>query len=118
MNNTLEMILRAEEAARRGSPVRVFDWARAAELIVQHRPTTAGAGLRGDWGWTGGEIWTDGKINLDSYTYLASTHAEPEITLDDGEPIACGRLAEGSDWDSGTKWPPEALAILAAAGLV
>jgi len=100
----------------RNQPVMVFDWDRAAERIKETNPTRASAGLQGDWGWTGGRIWADGKPvpHGQTYTYLASTWATPELELD-GEREECFRLIDASpDWDQDTYWPLSALAILGA----
>lgn len=57
-------------------------------------------------------ILEDGKPCTNSYTYLASTWATPQIEID-GEFIDCYRMeSEVPGWDSGTKWPESALAIL------
>lgn len=99
--------------AAQGNEPRVFDWVKAAQLIKASGAKTAAAGLRGDWENTGGAILEDGKPVRDSYTFLRSVWAEPELTLDDGPEIECWRLqSEVPEWDAKTKWPPEALAIL------
>ena len=100
--------------ANRGEEMKVFDWDRAAQIIKDRKPMSAGAGLAGDWEWTGGDIYADGKpIPRDqTYTYLASTWATPELDID-GEIIDCFRMeSEVPGWDSGTYWPESALAIL------
>lgn len=90
----------------------VFDWDEAARRIVASGDTVASAGLRADWEFTGGDIFADGKPYLDSYTYLASTWATPEIEID-GVRSACFRMMSDSPgWDEHTKWPESALAIL------
>jgi hypothetical protein len=106
--------------ASRGNRVRVFDWDAAARLIVEREATVARAGLAGDWGYTGGTIFRNGKPviggddsdEVDAYTYLASTWATPELEID-GELIDCWRYADETEgWDANTKWPESALAIL------
>lgn len=101
------------EAARRsGAKQRVFDWDRDASLIAEKKPVEASAGLSGDWSYTGGDIWRDGSPVLDSYTYLSSNWAEPELDMD-GDVIGCWKYAdETPGWDSDTKWPASALAIV------
>jgi hypothetical protein len=76
--------------ASRGNEMMVFDWAKAARLVKERKPTIASAGLRGDWEYTGGEIWKDGKPvpEEETYVYLASTWAVPELELD-GEVVEC-----------------------------
>lgn len=100
--------------ANRGKEMMVFDWDRAARLIAESKPQSASAGLSGDWGCTGDEIYADGKIipDEDVYTYLASTWAEPELEMD-GKVIACFLMESECGWDSGTYWPESARAILA-----
>jgi hypothetical protein len=104
----------------RGKELMVFDWEKAAELIAERKPTKVSAGLAGDWEWTGGEIWEDGKPVTDSYTYLASTWATPELDID-GEIVECYRMQSatpgwdvGEGWGSDTKWPACALVIVGA----
>ena len=98
--------------ANRGKEMKVFDWDKATRLILERGATEAEAGLEGDWGWTGGPILEDGNPCMDSYTYLASTWATPQIEID-GEFIDCYRMeSEVPGWDSGTKWPESALVIL------
>ena len=100
--------------ANRGREVMVFDWEKAAELIKETKPQIATAGLRGDWEYTGGTIWKNGKPVFDSYTYLASTWAVPELHLD-GKIIPCYRMqSEVPEWHSDTKWPESVLEIVGA----
>lgn len=109
MNSVLAFML---GEATRQKPLMVFDWNKAATLIKERKPSVACAGLSNDWEWTGGTIFENGKPNLESYTYLASTWARPELELD-GESFACWVYqTESPEWDSGTKWPQSALDIL------
>ena len=102
----------AKGAANRGKELMVFDWDKAAQLINERKPECAYAGLRDDWEYTGGIIYRNGKPVKDSYTYLSSTWAVPELDLD-GEIIECYRMKhETPGWDSETKWPKSALLIL------
>lgn len=101
----------AKGQANRSKPLMVFDWAKAARLIKKHKPQTASAGLCGDWVYTGGEIYKYGEIVTDSYTYLASTWAEPELEMD-GEVYDCYIMGNKTKWDAHTKWPEEAIRIL------
>lgn len=99
-------------AANQGKPVKVFDWIKAAKLIKESGAKTASAGLSGDWEYTGGNIFEDGKPNREDYTYLASTWAIPELELDD-ETIDCWIYQKDSpNWNSDTKWPKEAIEII------
>jgi len=99
--------------ANRDQSQMVFDWAKAARIIKERCPCIAEAGLRGDWEWTGGTIWRDGApvSEADTYTYLASTWAVPELDVD-GNIIECYMMEDTTDWDAKTYWPPEALNIL------
>jgi hypothetical protein len=100
--------------ANRGREMRVFDWDRAAKLIRDSRPEVASAGLADDWEYTGGAIYRDGApVPVhDTYVFLASTWAAPELDLDD-EVTECWRYeSETPGWDQNTYWPESALAIL------
>ena len=59
----------------------VFDWDKAARIIAEKKPKVASAGLRGDWEYTGDDIYAAGEPIKDCYTYLASTWAVPELSL-------------------------------------
>jgi len=101
--------------ANRGREQKVFDWDKAANLIVNGRVVDASAGLGGDWEYTGGVILSEGQPHPEdkTYVYLASTWATPELSLDGGTPIPCWRWAnESPGWDSGTYWPESARKIL------
>lgn len=103
--------------ANRGKDLMVFDWDKAARIIKERGATSASAGLSGDWGYTGGNIFSDGKPNTESYTYLASTWATPELDVD-GDIIDCFIMEREVPEEWGTnysdiKWPESALAILA-----
>jgi hypothetical protein len=110
--DTLSAFARGQAA--KGNPQRVFDWDRAAELIKERQPKRAGAGLAGDWDYTGGSIYEDGKpVDADdTYTYLSSNWATPELDLD-GDVIDCWIYEKDSDgWGPSTYWPQSALDIL------
>lgn len=93
--------------------IMVFDWDKAARLINDKHPQYVEAGLRGAWECTGGTIYENGEPVMDSYTYLASTWAVPEIHLN-GEYIDCYKMqSETPGWDGDTKWAQSALDILA-----
>jgi hypothetical protein len=92
----------------------VFDWEKAARIIKERNAQEASAGLQSDWEWTGGKILSKGVPvpEEDTYTYLASTWAIPELEID-GEIVECYRMqSEVPDWGSETYWPLEALNIL------
>lgn len=90
----------------------VFDWVKAAQLIKERHPKVAAAGLARDWEYTGGSIWRDGRPvpQDDTYTYLASTWATPELDMD-GDIVDCYVMEDATSWDEHTYWPEEALAI-------
>lgn len=106
----------ARAQAAQGSPVRVFDWVKAARLIRERKPNFARAGLRADWEYTGGPIYANGAPvpQDETYTYLASLWAIPELDLD-GDIVECWVWAEGSGWDASTYWPDAALTELRGA---
>ena len=107
----------AKGEANRRNEQKVFDWDKAAELIKERNPRIASAGLSSDWEWTGGTIYQDNKPDFDSYTYLASTWATPELDLD-GNIFKCFKMqSEVPDWSSDTKWPQSALEILGFANV-
>ena len=96
----------------RNNPTMVFDWDKAAELIREYNSSYAAAGLQGDWEYTGGCIWNEGKPVFDDYTFLASTWATPELMMDN-QLIPCYRMEnEVPGWDAETKWPKSALEIV------
>lgn len=107
--NTLRAFEMNQQAIEAKSRARVFDWNKAAELIKDRKPKIANAGLKDDWEWTSGVIFLNGGIVRDSYTYLKSNWAEPQITLDNGDPIPCWVYADTVPWDAETKWPDSVL---------
>jgi len=114
--NTLRAFLVGQ--LNRGKEQKVFDWDRAAQIIVERGATEASAGLSGDWEWTGGQILQDGQPipQNDTYTFLASTWATPELDIN-GEIIPCFKMrSEVPDWNAKTYWPESALAILKTTG--
>lgn len=110
--DTMQAFMRGQ--ASRGDPMRVFDWDEAARRIRDKKPRVASAGLGGDWEYTGGTIYRNDKPvdKDDTYTYLASTWAVPELDLD-GEVDPCWKWQKDSPgWDAKTYWPESALEIL------
>lgn len=95
--------------ANRGREAMVFDWEEAERRIKASGTQNATAGLRGDWEWTGGPILENGRrLSADeSYTYLASTWAEPELDLCQGDgPEPCYRMrSQTPGWGATTRWP-------------
>lgn len=98
--------------AHRNREMMVFDWDEAARRIKASGCSEASAGLSGDWEWTGGMIFEDGQPDFDSYTFLSSTWAVPELEIN-GEVEPCYKMEhEVPGWGPGTKWPQSALDIL------
>ena len=92
---------------------KVFDWDKAAEILVSRGAKTARAGLSEDLEWTSGTILYGGKIvpKNETYTYLASTWAVPVLIIDEEE-IACFRMKSETGWTADTYWPESARKIL------
>lgn len=104
--------------ANRGKELMVFDWDKAAKLIKERNAQSASAGLQSDWEWTGGCILDEGKPvpEEDTYVYLASTWATPEIEIE-GKVYDCFIMESKvpKEWgDNYAKiyWPKSALKIL------
>jgi hypothetical protein len=122
--NSFQVFANGEAARKSGAESRVFDWNKAATLIKQHKPVYAGAGLRDDWEWTGGTIYRDGEpVNKEeTYTYLASNWAIPELklTFEDGRMLVLECWVWDNDvdnpekWDECSYWTKSALDILNA----
>lgn len=120
--NTAQAFMMGE--INHGNEVMVFNWLKAAEIIKERGAKEASAGLRGDWEYTGGRIFANGKPvdEKDTYTFLSSTWATPELEVE-GEIIECYMMQlEMLDlhergiiaglWGAETDWPQEALDIL------
>lgn len=110
--DTMSAFIRGQ--ASRGKELMVFDWEKAANLIKERKPHNVSAGLRGDWEWTGGEIYKNGKIipKNQTYVFLASTWAVPEIDID-GDILPCYKMQhEVPRWGSHTYFPKKAKDIL------
>jgi hypothetical protein len=109
----------AKLAKEKGNTQMAFDWDKAAEIIKEklklHPDLKAEAGLQGDWAYTGGTIFENGKPTNDEYTFLSSNWAKPTLILEwDGEEqeeIEC--LTDDNErFNSDTKWDDKSLAIL------
>ncbi len=112
--DTMSAFLRAKAAAQQGAELKVFDWVKSAQIIKERCAKNASAGLAGDWEWTGGQILKDGVPvdRKETYTYLASLWATPELEVD-GSVIPCFLMkSQKPEWDSDTYWPKEALDVL------
>lgn len=103
----------AMSQATTGKMSKVFDWDKAATLIVEKGAQSAEAGLMEDWNWTSGSILEGGKPILErNMSHLASRWATPVVVID-GEEIECWRHpSEVPEWDAETFWPSSALEIL------
>lgn len=95
---------------------KTFDWDKAAEIIKEKLKTdknlVAEAGLEGDWDYTGGVIFENGKPNSDDYTYLSSNWAIPTLIINDEEEIPCYTEDENTRFHSESKWDELSLSIL------
>lgn len=97
----------------RGKERMVFDWDKAAKLIVEKRPEIAVAGLDQDLEYTADVIFDQGNIMTDARPYLASTWATPVLIMDDVS-YNCYRMeSEVPEWDEHTVWPDSAKDIMA-----
>ena len=93
------------------SKMKVFDWHKAARIIVKYNAKKAKAGLAEDWFWTGGIIFEDEPVE-NEYAYLASVWATPIIVLNDDEDgIECWCWEDECDWDAKSMWPDSALEL-------
>jgi hypothetical protein len=106
-------MMRGQSAAARGAKKRVFDWNKAAKMILAVKPNVAIAGLSSDMSCTAGTIYKDGKPLTKSGAYLSSNWATPVIVMDDGNELPCWVYADWTDgWNANTLWPQSALDIL------
>lgn len=102
------------------NPHMAFDWDKAAQIIkekfLEHKDLKAEAGLQGDWGCTGGEIFENGNPVTYSYTFLSSNWATPTLILSYGgeeqEEIECYLIESESRFSSHSKWDEDSLKIL------
>ena len=90
----------------RDKELMVFDWNKAIELILKNKNSEIEAGLCGDWEWTGGLIFNEGEIipREETYTYLASLWATPQIRID-GCDYDCYIMESETNWDSESYYP-------------
>ena len=112
--------LGVQSKAAAGSPQKKFDWDKAAliikEKLIQNPDLVAEAGLPGDWKYTGGVIFEEGKPTNDSYTYLSSNRATPILTIQDDkgndDEIECYTDDVNSRFNEKSKWDEVSLGIL------
>ena len=95
---------------------RVFDWDKAAQLIIESGTDNAQAGLSEDWEYTGGPIWQDRQITPEdeTYVYLGSNWATPTIIIDEVSTPCWRRPVDDADFGAKEYWPESARAIVAA----
>lgn len=87
----------------------VFDWVKAAQMIKALNANEASAGLDGNWEWTAGCIYQDGRPVLNATPFLASAFLTPKLLIA-GELHECFVMEDDRpDWNEHTVWPPEAL---------
>ena len=102
-------------ASRLGNKLKVFDWARAAEILRERGLPDAEAGLQNDMEWTGGSIMRDHKPvpREETYTFLASIWATPILVINDEE-ISCWKYDDNSHNTAAaeTYWPDYAVQAL------
>jgi len=101
----------AKGRENKGKEKKVFDWIKAAGLILEAKPKIAHAGLDGDWEETKVVIYENNKPYMADYSYLWSTWAVPTLLLDKEE-IPCFVWANNTKFNKHTIWPKEALEIL------
>lgn len=102
-----------------GKPLMAFDWDKAAKIIKKelklHPNLIAEAGLQGDWFYTAGIIFENGKPTNNYYTYLCSNWAKPTLILEwDGEEqkeVIC-EIESNERFNKDTKWDEKSLNIL------
>jgi hypothetical protein len=112
--NTVQCIKNVNSAIAANNSKRVFDWDRAARLIMEQGGADADAGLGEDWGNTGGAIYRNHSPvdKKDTYTYLASLWATPVLFIN-GEYIECYLMEDKTPrWGQNTYWPASALKIV------
>lgn len=96
--------------ASQGNEMKVFDWDKAVDLIIERRIRNASAGLQLDLEWTAGTILRDGQPVKDSYCFLASKWAIPVLVdVDNGDEIPCYIMESKTQYTAETLWPKSAL---------
>jgi hypothetical protein len=101
--------------SNRDKPYMIFDWVKAATIIVDKDIKNAVAGLNEDFEWSADQILKDGKPESDGYSYLSSTWAKPILVdADTGEEHDCYCMEDNNprNYKADSKWDSEALEIL------
>src|ERR1044072_2993968 len=99
----------------RGKTYKIFDWVKAAQIIVDNDIKNAVAGLDQDFEWTADMILENGKPLHDGYSYLWSTWATPILVDADTEKeydCYCTEDNKPRHYDKKSKWDEESLDIL------
>lgn len=98
---------------------QAFDWNKAAEIIrekLKDDPNlSADAGLNGDWNYTAGTIFEDGKPTIDNGAYLSSNWATPMLNIyySDGKEEEFECYVIGNEkYGAESTWDDESLEIL------
>lgn len=96
--------------ASQGNEMKVFDWDKAVDLIIERRIRNASAGLQLDLEWTAGRILRDRQPVKGSYCFLASKWAIPVLVDEDsGDEIPCYIMESKTKYKEHTMWPKSAL---------
>jgi hypothetical protein len=92
----------------------VFDWEKAARVIVERRATAAAAYLGNDYRATWRPILSEGRPADTEFIWLASAWGIPTLEINGETAVPCWRWTDETSWDGSTYWPAAALAILRA----
>lgn len=97
--------------------IRVFDWEKAAKIILERKAEKAVAGIDTDWLGTRDAIYKDGKPveNRDSGAYLQSHWGFPTLSVN-GDMIQCYREVKVESDELFDWWPDRALEVLNQGG--
>ena len=95
--------------ASMGNEKKVFDWDKAADLILERGIKNASAGLELDLEYTACVILQDGNPVRSKYGWLSSTWATP-ILVDHVhyEAIPCYIMDHETTYTAHTRWPKSA----------
>ena len=63
--DSMEAMMRAEQARAAGDKFKVYDYKKAKRLIELHSPAVASLGIAEDWDWTGMEVYESGHFLVD-----------------------------------------------------
>lgn len=98
---------------------KVFDWHKAAELIRAYDLLNVEAGLAEDWGYTSGDILSEGERvpKEKTYVFLASDWATPVLHDVDADIVYECYIHDTDEenpqgWNAYTYWPESAVALM------